>query len=134
MVPYVKKIVIGLWDGLDINGKYDDECQCMIIPEGWYEYRNFNSEGVYNNKINENVIAWQILPRYHIPGYVTMNHMQWCDDGNKYVCELTDELDKIVFDTKHKVVHHYVYALDKWDIALYHTNSRTFDWIYFYRQ
>lgn len=103
------------WDGLDINGKYDDECQCMIIPEGWYEYRNFNSEGVYNNKINENVIAWQILPRYHIPGYVTMHHMQWYDGGDKYVCELTDELDKIVFDTKHKVVHHYVYVLDRCD-------------------
>lgn len=103
------------WSGLDINGKYDDERQCMIISEGWYEYRNFNPEEIYNNKINENVIAWQPLPRYHIPGYVMMNHKHECGVGDEYVCELTDELDKIVFDTKHKVVHHYVYVLNKHD-------------------
>lgn len=58
------------------------------------------------------------LSPYHIPGYVTMHHMQWYDGGDRYVCELTDELDKIVFDTKHKVVHHYVYVLDRCDKTL----------------
>lgn len=44
-----------------------------------------------------------------------MNHKHECGVGDEYVCELTDELDKIVFDTKHKVVHHYVYVLNKHD-------------------
>lgn len=51
-----------MWNWIDIDGKWDDENDCMIIPEGWWEDRHFNPDEVYNNVIDEKVIAWQPLP------------------------------------------------------------------------
>ena len=50
------------WNWTDINGEWDEQEDCMIIPEGWWEYRHFNPDDVYNNTVDEKVIAWQPLP------------------------------------------------------------------------
>lgn len=50
------------WHWNDIQGEWDYEEDSMIIPEGWWEYRHFNPDDVYNNIVDEKVIAWQPLP------------------------------------------------------------------------
>ena len=36
------------------------------VPKGWWEYRHFNPDEVYNNKVDEDVVAWMPLPEpYH---------------------------------------------------------------------
>lgn len=47
---------------IDIEGEYDEENDCYIIPEGWWECRHFNADDVYNNLIDCEVIAWMPLP------------------------------------------------------------------------
>lgn len=55
------------WHWNDIQGEWNDEEDCMIIPEGWWEYRHFNPDDVYNNVVDENVIAWSPLPDPYKP-------------------------------------------------------------------
>lgn len=55
------------WYWNDIEGEWDDEEDCMIIPEGWWEYRHFNPDDVYNNVVDEKVIAWHPLPEHYKP-------------------------------------------------------------------
>lgn len=50
------------WDWVDIDGEYDEENDCYIIPEGWWEDRHFNPDEVYNNLADDEVIAWMPLP------------------------------------------------------------------------
>lgn len=50
------------WDWVDIDGEYDEENDCYIIPEGWWEDRHFNPDEVYNNLVDDEVIAWMPLP------------------------------------------------------------------------
>lgn len=33
------------------------------IPEGWWEYRHFNPDDIYNNKIDRPVVGWMTLPK-----------------------------------------------------------------------
>lgn len=49
------------WDNLD--GEWNEEEDCYIIPEGWWEYRHYNMDETYNNAIDDEVIAWQPLPQ-----------------------------------------------------------------------
>ena len=56
------------WDGLEYwnDTKYDEENDCYIIPKGWWEYRHYNSNDVYNNSIeadDDEVLFWQPLPQ-----------------------------------------------------------------------
>lgn len=51
-----------IWHWCDIDGDWDEEKDCMIIPKGWWEYRHFNPDDVYNNVVDEKVIAWRPLP------------------------------------------------------------------------
>ena len=51
-----------IWRWSDIDGEYDEEEDCYIIPEGWWEYRHYNPDDVYNNLIDDKVIAWMPLP------------------------------------------------------------------------
>lgn len=53
------------WNWTDIDGEWDEESDCMIIPEGWWEYRHFNPDDVYNNPVDEKVIAWRPLPELY---------------------------------------------------------------------
>lgn len=50
------------WDWVDIDSEYDEENDCYIIPEGWWEDRHFNPDEVYNNLVDDEVIAWMPLP------------------------------------------------------------------------
>lgn len=49
------------WEYMDFE-KWDDENDCGIITEGWYEYHEYNPDGVLNYAIDTKVIAWKPLP------------------------------------------------------------------------
>ena len=51
-----------IWGWTDIDGEYDEEGDCYIIPQGWWEYRHFNPDEVYNNLVDAEVLAWMPLP------------------------------------------------------------------------
>lgn len=50
------------WDELAAWGELDEEHDDYIIPKGWWEYRYFNPDDVYNNKIDRPVVGWMPLP------------------------------------------------------------------------
>lgn len=50
------------WEDLPDWGTYDEERDDYRIPEGWWEYRHFNPDDVYNNKIDCTVVGWMSLP------------------------------------------------------------------------
>lgn len=50
------------WEDLLDWGTYDEERDDYRIPEGWWEYRHFNPDDVYNNKIDCPVVGWMPLP------------------------------------------------------------------------
>lgn len=50
------------WHWEDIEGEWDEENDCYIIPEGWWENRHYNPDDVYNNAVDDEVVAWQPLP------------------------------------------------------------------------
>ncbi len=50
------------WEGLPDWGTYDEERDDYRIPEGWWEYRHFNPDDVYNNKIDCPVVGWMPMP------------------------------------------------------------------------
>ena len=49
------------WEDIDWAG-WDEEEDCGIIPEGWWENRHFNPDDVYNNPVDRKVVAWMPLP------------------------------------------------------------------------
>lgn len=49
------------WEDVDWAG-WDEEEDCGIIPEGWWENRHFNPDDVYNNPVDRKVAAWMPLP------------------------------------------------------------------------
>lgn len=50
------------WEDLPGWGTYDEERDDYKIPKGWWEYRHFNPDDVYNNKIDCAVVGWMPLP------------------------------------------------------------------------
>lgn len=50
------------WEDLSDWGTYDEERDDYRIPEGWWEYRHFDSDDVCNNKIDCTVVGWMPLP------------------------------------------------------------------------
>lgn len=50
------------WEDLPDWGTYDEEQDDYRIPEGWWEYRHFNPDDVYNNLIDRPVVGWMPLP------------------------------------------------------------------------
>lgn len=50
------------WDELAAWGKLDEEHDDYIIPKGWWEYRHFNQDEVYNNRVYYPVMGWMPLP------------------------------------------------------------------------
>lgn len=50
------------WEDLPDWGTYDEERDNYRIPEGWWEYRHFNPDDVYNNKIDCPVVGWMPIP------------------------------------------------------------------------
>lgn len=50
------------WEDLPDWGTYDEERDDYKIPKGWWEYRHFNPDEVYNNRIDRPVVGWMPLP------------------------------------------------------------------------
>lgn len=50
------------WEDLPDCGTYDEERDDYKIPKGWWEYRHFNPDDVYNNQIDRPVVGWMPLP------------------------------------------------------------------------
>ena len=50
------------WEDLPDWGTYDEEQDDYKIPKGWWEYRHFNPDDVYNNQIDRPVVGWMPLP------------------------------------------------------------------------
>lgn len=53
------------WRWEDIEGKWDEENDCYIIPEGWWESKHYNPDGEFNYAVDDEVIAWQPLPEQY---------------------------------------------------------------------
>lgn len=60
------------WEDLPDWGTYDEERDDYKIPKGWWEYRHFNPDDVYNNRVDYPVMGWMPLP----PKEVTQNGNQ----------------------------------------------------------
>nr|DAW29013.1 MAG TPA: hypothetical protein [Caudoviricetes sp.] len=50
------------WEDLPDWGTYDEEQDDYKIPKGWWEYRHFNPDEIYNNRIDRPVMGWMPLP------------------------------------------------------------------------
>ena len=50
------------WDEIGAWGVLDEEHDDYIIPKGWWEYRHFNADEVYNNRVDYPVVGWMPLP------------------------------------------------------------------------
>lgn len=50
------------WENLWDWGLYDEEQDDYRIPEGWWEYRHFNPDEVFNNRVDYPVVGWMPLP------------------------------------------------------------------------
>jgi len=51
------------WTWIECDFKtWDEEADCYLIDEGWWEYKHYNPEGEYNNSVDDEVIAWRELP------------------------------------------------------------------------
>ena len=50
------------WEDLPDWGTYDEERDDYKIQKGWWEYRHFNPDDVYNNQIDRPVVGWMPLP------------------------------------------------------------------------
>lgn len=55
------------WHWEDIEGEWDEENDCYIIPKGWWEYKMYNADGELNHAVDDEVIAWQSLPSPYQP-------------------------------------------------------------------
>ena len=56
------------WYWEDIEGEYDEENDCYIIPKGWWESRKYNTKDSLNFAVDDEVIAWQPLPQPYTKG------------------------------------------------------------------
>ena len=50
------------WSEIEFWGTYNEDEDYYLIPEGWWEYRHYNPDDVYNNAIDAEVVAWMPLP------------------------------------------------------------------------
>lgn len=50
------------WEDLWDWGLYDEEQDDYRIPEGWWEYRHFNPDEFFNNRVDYPVVGWMPLP------------------------------------------------------------------------
>lgn len=58
------------WEELFEWGTYDEESDDYFIPKGWWEYRYFNPDDVYDNRVDSPVVGWMPLPPKEV---VTLN-------------------------------------------------------------
>lgn len=55
------------WEEVDWAG-WDEEEDCGIIPEGWWENRHFNPDDLLNCPVDREVVAWMPLPQPYKEG------------------------------------------------------------------
>lgn len=55
------------WEEVDWAG-WDEEEDCGIIPEGWWENRHFNPDNLFNCPVDREVVAWMPLPQPYKEG------------------------------------------------------------------
>ena len=51
-----------IWNWYDLDFNYDEENDQYLIPEGWWEYRHYNPDDVYNCGVDDIVTHWMPLP------------------------------------------------------------------------
>ena len=51
-----------IWCWYDLDFVYDEENDTYLIPEGWWEYRHYNPDDVYNFAVDDVVTHWMPLP------------------------------------------------------------------------
>lgn len=56
------------WAWYEIQGEWDEEEDCQIIPEGWFEDKEYNPEGVINYAVDDEVVAWKPITPYQPKG------------------------------------------------------------------
>lgn len=54
------------WNWYDLDFDYDEENDRYLIPRGWWEYRHYNPDDVYNCCVDDVVTHWMPLP--DLPG------------------------------------------------------------------
>lgn len=50
------------WEDIFEWGTYDEESDDYFIPKGWWEYRYFNQDDIYDNRVDAHVVGWIPLP------------------------------------------------------------------------
>ncbi len=50
------------WEEISEWGTYDEESDDYFIPKGWWEYRYFNQDDIYDNRVDAHVVGWMPLP------------------------------------------------------------------------
>ena len=50
------------WFWRDLGFVYDEEKDCCYIPEGWWEYKQYNPEDDGNHAVDDKVTHWMPLP------------------------------------------------------------------------
>lgn len=50
------------WNWYDLDFDYDEERDIYLVPAGWWEYRHYNPDDVYNNVVDDEVTHWMPLP------------------------------------------------------------------------
>ena len=50
------------WYWQDYDFDYDEDTDRFLIPQGWWEYRHYNPDDVFNNCVDDVVTHWMPLP------------------------------------------------------------------------
>lgn len=54
------------WTWYDIDwARWDDEEDCGVIPEGWWEFTQFHPDCEFDCPVDEKVVAWMKLPELY---------------------------------------------------------------------
>lgn len=54
------------WEEISEWGTYDEESDDYFIPKGWWEYRYFNQDDIYDNRVDAHVVGWMPLPQKEV--------------------------------------------------------------------
>ena len=50
------------WNWQELDFIYDEERDLYLVPEGWWEYRHYNPDEIFNNAVDNVVTHWMQLP------------------------------------------------------------------------
>ena len=50
------------WYWQDCDFDYDEDTDRFLIPQGWWEYRHYNPDDVFDNCVDDVVTHWMPLP------------------------------------------------------------------------